>query len=139
MGCCTPLFRTVTDVLQAYTHAMRNAHLTGDLGLIAGEIGEWARRRESIVRLWLYGSRVRSTHSPESDLDIAFELDALPAVTTTQPSHAELTDWTADLSSTVGLEVHLESIAAASTQDAVTDHGVLIYEREGAQPCRWLA
>jgi len=118
---------------------MRKARLTGELKLIADEIGGWAKQRESIVRLWLFGSHAKSTHSPESNLDIAFEFDALQPLEAGDQFQARRTEWAAELSRAIGLEVQFEPIAAAMIQDAVTDHGILIFEREGAPPCRWLA
>jgi predicted nucleotidyltransferase len=122
-----------------YTVLVGNMHLTGDLKLIADQVGEWAQLQEPIVRLWFLGSRARQTHSPDNDLDIAFEIESLPS-TEAKESFQVLHDlWTAELSEATGLEIHFEPIAVEQIQAAVTDHGVLIYERVAAAPCRWLA
>jgi len=47
--------------------------------------------------------------------------------------------WATSVSNAVGLDVHFEPIALDSVQDAVTDHGIMIYERAGSAPCPWLS
>jgi predicted nucleotidyltransferase len=42
-------------------------------------LSTWAAKKPLINRLWLFGSRVREEHRPESDLDIAIELDVSAA------------------------------------------------------------
>jgi predicted nucleotidyltransferase len=122
-----------------YTGRMRNSHLTGDLKLVAEQVGEWAQRQDSIVRLWLLGSHARPADAPVSDLDIAYEVDA-PGPGAADDGSAGLRGrWIAELSDATGLDTRFDSIAAERIQSAVTDHGVLIYERVGAPPCRWLA
>ena len=42
---------------------------------IAEAISSWARAKPLVRRVWIFGSRVRDDFRPESDLDIAIELD----------------------------------------------------------------
>ncbi|MEB0308338.1 nucleotidyltransferase domain-containing protein [Pseudomonas sp. 10B1] len=36
----------------------------------------WAASHAQISKVWLFGSRVRGTHRPDSDLDVAVEIDS---------------------------------------------------------------
>lgn len=40
-------------------------------------IVEWARRHPKIRQVWLYGSRARGDNRPDSDIDLAIEMDFL--------------------------------------------------------------
>lgn len=42
---------------------------------VAKVISAWAREKPLIKRIHLFGSRVRGDHRPDSDIDIAVELD----------------------------------------------------------------
>jgi predicted nucleotidyltransferase len=118
---------------------MRRSHLTGDLKLIAAQVSAWAAGQPGLVRLWLFGSRARSVQAQGNDLDIAFEVDAMPLTEGRGRFELERSAWTTDVSNAVGLDVHFEPIALDTVQDAVTDHGIMIYERAGSAPCPWLA
>jgi predicted nucleotidyltransferase len=127
------------SLLKEYTVRVGYTHLTGDLKLVADQIGEWAQLQNPIVRLWFFGSRARRMHLPDSDLDVACEIESLPSNDANETFRALRESWTAELSEATGLEIHFESIALEQIQSAVTDHGVLIYERVAAPACRWLA
>ena len=118
---------------------MRASHLTGDLKLIATQVSAWAAGQPGLVRLWLFGSRARSAQASGTDLAIAFEVDAMPMPEAGSSFERERNAWTTDVSNAVGLDVHFEPIALDAIQDAVTDHGIMIYERAGSAPCHWLA
>jgi predicted nucleotidyltransferase len=115
---------------------MGNSHLTGDLKLVADQVGRWAQSQQPIVRLWFFGSRARQDQSPRSDLDIAFEIESLPSIAAQENFRILRESWASELSEATGLEIHFEPIAVEQIQNAVTDHGVLVYERIAAQPCR---
>lgn len=50
-----------------------------NLSQIRASLSTWAVEKPLINRLWLFGSRVREEHRPDSDLDIAIELDVSAA------------------------------------------------------------
>lgn len=126
-------------LLKDYTALVVNTHLTGDLKLVADQIGQWARLQTPIIRLWLLGSRAGRTHSQDSDLDVAFEIRSPPTDEARDAFDLMRESWTAELSDATGLEIHFEAIDLEQNQTAVTDHGVLIYERVDAPAGRWLA
>lgn len=39
-------------------------------------VRDWALKKPEIERIWFFGSRVKGSHKPTSDLDIAIELTA---------------------------------------------------------------
>jgi predicted nucleotidyltransferase len=52
-----------------------------DIHEIANVVAEWAATQPLIVRAWLFGSRVRGTARPDSDIDVAVEIRKLPGDT----------------------------------------------------------
>lgn len=91
-------------------------------------LAQWARTKPTLRRLWPYGSRVRGTCRPDSDLDIAFEIDLMQKEAEKAQWHeVEHGKWVSELSTISALAVHLESYAIVT--QAVVEHGVLVYER----------
>lgn len=45
---------------------------------MAAAVATWASTQPLVRKAYLFGSRVRGTHQPESDLDVAVELLTLP-------------------------------------------------------------
>ena len=39
------------------------------------KIVEWANRHRLIEKVYLFGSRARGTHQPDSNIDLAYEMD----------------------------------------------------------------
>jgi len=103
------------------------------LSSAAVKVRQWAASNPAVRRVWLFGSRVRGTHSVESDLDIAVEVSALPgdedAFTTWV---AESGSWQRQLSTLLPWRAHLsryEGTATSEVSEGIRD-GVLVYERE---------
>lgn len=49
-----------------------------DIDDLAAAVAKWARTQPLIRKAYLFGSRVRGTHRPDSDLDVAVEIFSLP-------------------------------------------------------------
>lgn len=96
-------------------------------------IRAWAATRPFVLRVWLFGSRTRGTHSLDSDLDIAIEHEAYPgdenAFTT---GLCEQRNWQAELQERVTLRVHAHSYVPGICDriaSALDESSKLIYER----------
>lgn len=89
----------------------------------------WAQSHPQVGRIWLYGSRVRGTHRPDSDLDVAIEV-ARPLENDDEKAEFQqlLTDGSRYLSAEFGLVVSLQAHATPGVDVGVEQHGVLVYE-----------
>ena len=96
-------------------------------------IRSWAASEPLVRRVWVYGSRVRGTECPDSDIDIAIEHDARPGDSgPLATSLFELNSWHDQLSPKLGVKLHLESYIPGVTttiQAGLDESSVLIYER----------
>lgn len=101
-------------------------------------IAEWARMNPRIKRVFVFGSRARSENRPDSDLDVAVELDRSSlkgddesgGILTWMDEEAE---WKEELQRLVPFTVHLEQLAGESTpavQKGITQSGRLMYEKK---------
>jgi predicted nucleotidyltransferase len=103
-----------------------------------GLIADWARSKPLIRRVFLFGSRVRGEEKPDSDLDIAVELDPeyFPA-----PDESggiatwmfETTGWKDELQSIVPFAVDLEQLCPGETptiESALQQSSRLVYEKK---------
>lgn len=90
---------------------------------------EWASTKPNLRRLWVYGSRVRGDHRPDSDLDIAFVIDPL-LLEEEQVAFRRHTfpAWRNELSALTGLLIHLEP-CVDKVKEWAEASGVLVYER----------
>jgi predicted nucleotidyltransferase len=111
---------------------MRHASMDARVEALREDIAAWAARQPGLRRLWIHGSRAQGTHRPDSDLDIAFEIDRLADRAALDEFHGRtFAAWRAELSELSGLTVHLEASVGDATNVAryVADSGVLVYER----------
>jgi predicted nucleotidyltransferase len=95
-------------------------------------IQSWANRHPNIARLWIFGSRVGGTHKPESDIDLAIEIDASGSDTTALLMYLERHEtWQAELQNAFHYPVDLEIYDPAHVVvvRAVDHGGLLVYER----------
>jgi uncharacterized protein len=101
------------------------------LEALCSTLAERATQQPLLRRLWVYGSRVKGTHRPDSDLDIAFEIERLPD-TSAVDEFRELTlpRWRSELGRLTGLPIHLEPSVRDVTNVTgyLSDSGILIYE-----------
>lgn len=83
--------------------------------------------RPGIVAAWVYGSRARGTHRPDSDVDVAVLFERPPRGLA--PERFDLED---ELRASTGLEVHLVPVNAAPADlvHRVLRDGVLLVDRD---------
>jgi len=43
--------------------------------IVADSIARWAAENPEVRRVWVFGSRAKGTHGPNSEIDIAVELE----------------------------------------------------------------
>jgi predicted nucleotidyltransferase len=92
----------------------------------------WAAAQEPVKRLWIYGSRLRGTQRPDSDLDIAIEIFARPtAEQRGQFWNHTVALWRADLRLIVPFEPHIEMYVTVWTN--VNACSMLVFERRNSK------
>ena len=96
-------------------------------------INQWASSFPSIRRVWLYGSRVKGNARPDSDLDVAVEIDP-QAFRGQQPFvywMFESTTMKTTLASLIDVAPQVQQYHATESEvfSAVADHGILVYEK----------
>ena len=57
---------------------------------MAAAVAKWASTQPVVRKVYLFGSRVRGTHRPDSDLDVAVEVFTLPG------DSSPFTTWTGE-------------------------------------------
>jgi len=100
---------------------------------VTDSIAQWAAERPEVRRVWVFGSRVKVTHHPES-IDIAVELEPVgdsEETLTRWIAYADL--WKSQLQSRVDSRVDLEWFDPDGSTPTITaeriEAKVLIYER----------
>lgn len=97
----------------------------------------WATRIPLVGKVWLFGSRARGTHSEDSDVDIACELDG-SSITGTDASGGfatwmfESKEWKRQIEQELGIPVDLQIYMGSDTptiQYALAESSVLLYEK----------
>lgn len=100
-------------------------------------ISTWATTKPLVKRVWMFGSRVRGDHQPDSDLDIAAEID-MAAVRGIDHSGGfatwafESNSWRTELAALIGLKIDLQSYRRGETRtiQAGLDHSsILVHEK----------
>lgn len=110
-----------------------------DLMTTASEeaIRNWANAKPFVRRVWIFGSRARGDHRPDSDLDVAVEIDPVGNDEDADISWtADSNDWRAELSG-VPLQIHLhhyqEADVGSVVRNSVQREGKLIFERSSTK------
>jgi len=103
---------------------------------MADAIARWAAQNPRIRRVWAYGSRAKGTHRPDSDIDLAVELEPVAdseEALAVWMGHAG--SWRWQLQSRISPKVDLEWFDPDGTTRAIAaaldEAKVLIYERGG--------
>jgi len=98
-----------------------------DLAHDAAVLIQWASQTPEVTRLWLFGSRIRGTHRPASDLNVAVEHDG------DHKDGGTLRErWRDALKGQTRLRLHLESYRPGvdtRIQGALAACSLLIYQR----------
>lgn len=88
---------------------------------------KWAAQQREITRIYFFGSRVRGTSRPDSDLDI---------FVVAPPGAVILKDkeWTAELTSLLRMKVHLNDHFTASKdlKAHINADGLLVFSRHNS-------
>ncbi|WP_374558462.1 nucleotidyltransferase family protein [Thermomonas sp.] len=107
------------------------------------EIGEilrtWAAAKPLVNRVWIFGSRARGEERPDSDLDVAVELDMTAADGVDESGgfatwSFETTEWHAELSALLPFEIDLEQYREPDTptiHQALARSSKLVYAKAG--------
>jgi predicted nucleotidyltransferase len=96
------------------------------------KIIEWCSDRPHVMNAWFFGSRVKGTHRPDSDLDIVIDFD--PSWVSALPAHKSeflQHDLKLDLTMLLGSQVdcHHRAFPPTPTLDkAILEHGMLVYQ-----------
>lgn len=90
----------------------------------------WATQNESVASAYVYGSRVKGGHRPDSDLDFAICLNGSGEDSFSVWIY-EAKAWREELAKLLPVSVHLEMALEDDTTvwPAVQEHGILIYSR----------
>lgn len=94
----------------------------------------WAQATPNVRRVWLFGSRVKGTHRPDSDLDVAVEIDAVGNDETPFDTWVgEAAGWKSQLQLRITAALDLQWFdpdgSTPKIQAALGDAASLIYER----------
>ncbi len=112
-------------------------HLSMDLKDIARIVSTWAKGKPLINRVYLFGSRVRGDHDPQSDIDIAVELDPNEFQGSDETGGLatwmfETNGWKGELQKLLPVRVQLERYQQEQTHTVrrgLAESSVLIYEK----------
>jgi len=101
---------------------------------ITDSIAQWAAERPEVRRVWIFGSRAKGTHRPDSDIDIAVELEPVGDSEETLTRWIAYGDlWKSQLQSRIGPRVGLEWFdpdgSTPTIEAGLIEAKVLIYER----------
>lgn len=96
---------------------------------------EWAAANSKVKRVWVYGSRAKGTHRPDSDINIAVELQPVgDSEETLAVWMAHCNQWQSELQARIDPGVDLEWFdpdgATTMIQAALDEAQMLMYERE---------
>ncbi len=101
----------------------------------------WAGKRPLVNRLWLFGSRVRGDHGPDSDADVAIELDMSAAKGVDESGGMatwafDTRSWKPELDGLLSLVVDLQRYKQGETdviQAGLDKSSILVYEKQTAE------
>lgn len=106
---------------------------------VADSIARWAEATPKVRRVWVFGSRAKGTHQPDSDIDIAVELEPVAdSEETITRWIANSALWRSQLQSRIVERVDLEWFdpdgSTPTIAAGLNEAKVLIYERATCAP-----
>lgn len=123
-----------TDAEARHNEGSVSGPVVSELERAVGIIVEWVGRQPLIRRVFIYGSRVRGTQRPDSDLDVALEFDR-----GTYDGNCLATwickakSWRAELQPKLPWTLHLEwhdpSGGTPHVAQGLEESSMLVYER----------
>lgn len=102
---------------------------------VVQKLAKWCACHYPVKKAWIFGSRATGTHTPDSDLDIALEIDPRPNDTNIFATWiVENQKWQQELSALLPYQVHLELYDPTASErivaTAVDQHGIQAYARK---------
>jgi predicted nucleotidyltransferase len=96
-------------------------------------LADWAARTPTVRRVWVFGSRARGTHRPDSDIDIAVELEPVAdSEETLLVWMANSEKWRSQLQDRISMPVDLEWFdpngGTGTIRAALDEAKTLVYE-----------
>lgn len=96
-------------------------------------IREWARSQPYVVRVWLYGSRIKGTHDEGSDLDVAVEHEAEPGDDSAYASGiSQRKKWQKEIQQATELCMDVQCYVPGKSEvvaSGLSESGIIVYER----------
>ncbi len=100
---------------------------------IESALRRWAELHPLIREIHIFGSRVKGTAHPESDLDLAIHADQRPGDSGATTVHFEQEDWQAELSHLLDIPVDVEELTDEHVWQYVQEASRLVYQRADAE------
>lgn len=100
-------------------------------------IGQWAAKKPLISKIYLYGSRARGSHRPDSDVDLAIVIATEDEGEAWGHFAFEKVGWTEELEGLLHCRVHLETPdfeADTKVAPGVDADGQLLYDGSVPRP-----
>jgi predicted nucleotidyltransferase len=93
----------------------------------------WGEAKTFVRRLWIYGSRAKDLHRPESDLDVAIEFDPNDGEDCLTTWTFEGDAWQRELQGSLPWRLQLEWYdpdgSTPRIERGIRDGGILVYQR----------
>ena len=89
----------------------------------------WAQGQPNVVRLWVYGSRLKGVARSDSDLDVCVQIDPLLTEEAKRLFQNHLVSWAIELTALFGMKVHIEPYATDQQRALISDCSKLVYQR----------
>lgn len=97
-------------------------------------IGTWAACNKNVLKVYLFGSRVKGNDHIDSDLDIAVVVADSTSNTALGRWFALADSWAEELQANLPVKIDLQlgnaDLSTSVVAPAVADHGMLIFERK---------